>query len=250
MKHKIISKLLKLFAGIKSPAFSNIAEGTHAGSLTLTAAEDIDSPYLLVKIDDTGNAVEICTAADLPVGLALDECDMGEGVAVALPGCAESTFMCRAASDVDAGDEVFTAADGKVANTATGSCYKVGVAINAAQAGALVEVDPQGFGTRPNQIAESGICCKSGIMVGLGETPQEVEELMDDVRNAGCRILTIGQYLQPSHKHYPVAEYVTPAQFAIYKEMGLQKGFDQVESGPLVRSSYHADKSKILTKKT
>ena len=100
------------------------------------------------------------------------------------------------------------------------------------------------------QIAESGICCKSGIMVGLGETPQEVEELMDDVRNAGCRILTIGQYLQPSHKHYPVAEYVTPAQFAIYKEMGLQKGFDQVESGPLVRSSYHADKSKILTKKT
>ena len=157
MKHKIISKLLKLFAGIKSPAFSNIAEGTHAGSLTLTAAEDIDSPYLLVKIDDTGNAVEICTAADLPVGLALDECDMGEGVAVALPGCAESTFMCRAASDVDAGDEVFTAADGKVANTATGSCYKVGVAINAAQAGALVEIDPQGFGTRPNQIAESGM---------------------------------------------------------------------------------------------
>lgn len=157
MKHKIISKLLKLFAGIKSPAFSNIAEGTHAGSLTLTAAEDINSPYLLVKIDDTGNAVEICTAADLPVGLALDECDMGEGVAVALPGCAESTFMCRAASDVDAGDEVFTAADGKVTNTASGSCYKVGVAINAAQAGALVEVDPQGFGTRPNQIAESGM---------------------------------------------------------------------------------------------
>ena len=146
-----------MFAGIKSPAFSNIAEGTHAGSLTLTAAEDINSPYLLVKIDDTGNAVEICTAADLPVGLALDECDMGEGVAVALPGCAESTFMCRAASDIDAGDEVFTAADGKVANTATGSCYKVGVAINAAQAGALVEVDPQGFGTRPNQIAESGM---------------------------------------------------------------------------------------------
>ena len=146
-----------MFAGIKSPAFSNIAEGTHAGSLTLTAAEDINSPYLLVKIDDTGNAVEICTAADLPVGLALDECDMGEGVAVALPGCAESTFMCRAASDVDAGDEVFTAADGKVANTATGSCYKVGVAINAAQAGALVEIDPQGFGTRPNQIAESGM---------------------------------------------------------------------------------------------
>lgn len=100
------------------------------------------------------------------------------------------------------------------------------------------------------QIAENGICCKTGIMVGLGETPQEVEELMNDVRSAGCHILTIGQYLQPSHKHYPVVEYVTPDQFAFYKEMGLQKGFDQVESGPLVRSSYHADKNKMLAKKS
>ncbi|WP_417190207.1 lipoyl synthase, partial [Bacteroides sp.] len=91
------------------------------------------------------------------------------------------------------------------------------------------------------QIADSGITAKSGIMVGLGETPEEVEELMDDLRRAGCQILTIGQYLQPSHKHYPVAEYVTPAQFAFYKETGLAKGFDQVESAPLVRSSYHAE---------
>ena len=92
------------------------------------------------------------------------------------------------------------------------------------------------------QIADSGITAKSGIMVGLDETPEEVEELMDDLRRAGCQILTIGQYLQPSHKHYPVAEYVTPAQFASYKETGLAKGFDQVESAPLVRSSYHAEK--------
>lgn len=92
------------------------------------------------------------------------------------------------------------------------------------------------------QIADSGITAKSGIMAGLGETPEEVEELMDDLRRVGCRILTIGQYLQPSHKHYPVAEYVTPAQFASYKETGLAKGFDQVESAPLVRSSYHAEK--------
>lgn len=99
------------------------------------------------------------------------------------------------------------------------------------------------------QIAESGITCKSGIMVGLGETPQEVEELMDDLCVVGCRILTIGQYLQPSRRHYPVAEYVTPAQFAAYRETGLRKGFDQVESGPLVRSSYHADRSKVLLKK-
>ena len=99
------------------------------------------------------------------------------------------------------------------------------------------------------QISESGITCKSGIMVGLGETPGEVEELMDDLRAVGCQVLTIGQYLQPSHRHYPVAEYVTPAQFATYKELGLRKGFEQVESGPLVRSSYHADQSKLLLKK-
>ena len=99
------------------------------------------------------------------------------------------------------------------------------------------------------RIAESGITAKSGIMVGLGETPSEVEELMDDLRRAGCQILTIGQYLQPSHKHYPVAEYVTPAQFASYKETGLAKGFDQVESAPLVRSSYHAEKQVQFYKK-
>ena len=99
------------------------------------------------------------------------------------------------------------------------------------------------------QIADSGITAKSGIMVGLGETPEEVEELMDDLRRAGCQILTIGQYLQPSHKHYPVAEYVTPPQFASYKETGLAKGFDQVESAPLVRSSYHAEKQVQFYKK-
>lgn len=98
-------------------------------------------------------------------------------------------------------------------------------------------------------IAESGTTAKSGIMVGLGETPAEVEELMDDLRREGCLILTIGQYLQPSHKHYPVAEYITPAQFAAYKEIGLAKGFDQVESAPLVRSSYHAEKQIHFYKK-
>ncbi|MEL5893794.1 lipoyl synthase [Bacteroides sp. GD17] len=101
------------------------------------------------------------------------------------------------------------------------------------------------------QIAESGTTAKSGIMVGLGETPAEVEELMDDLRRAGCHILTIGQYLQPTHKHYPVAEYVTPEQFALYKKTGLGKGFEQVESAPLVRSSYHAEKQvHLIQKKT
>lgn len=92
------------------------------------------------------------------------------------------------------------------------------------------------------QIAESGITAKSGIMVGLGETPAEVEELMDDLISVGCKILTIGQYLQPTHKHFPIAAYITPEQFAVYKETGLKKGFEQVESAPLVRSSYHAEK--------
>ncbi|MDD3038980.1 lipoyl synthase [Bacteroides sp.] len=91
-------------------------------------------------------------------------------------------------------------------------------------------------------ISQNGIKSKSGIMVGLGETPLEIETLMDDLLKVGCEILTIGQYLQPSHRHYPVAEYVTPQQFAIYKKIGLKKGFNIVESAPLVRSSYHAEK--------
>lgn len=91
------------------------------------------------------------------------------------------------------------------------------------------------------QIAANNITTKSGLMVGLGETIAEVEELMDDLREAGCNILTIGQYLQPTHKHYPVAEYITPEQFTNYKKTGLAKGFEQVESAPLVRSSYHAE---------
>lgn len=91
-------------------------------------------------------------------------------------------------------------------------------------------------------IASRGVKSKSGIMVGLGETPQEVEQLMDDLVAVGCKVLTIGQYLQPSHKHYPVREYITPEQFLEYKNIGLSKGFEQVESAPLVRSSYHAEK--------
>jgi len=92
------------------------------------------------------------------------------------------------------------------------------------------------------RIAGSNIPAKSGIMVGLGETPEEVEQLMDNLASVGCRILTIGQYLQPSRKHYPVVEYITPDQFTGYRDIALTKGFLTVESGPLVRSSYHADK--------
>jgi lipoyl synthase len=100
-----------------------------------------------------------------------------------------------------------------------------------------------------NRISQSGLVAKSGIMVGLGETPSEVEELMDDLLQNGCQILTIGQYLQPSHRHFPVDAYITPEQFASYKETGLKKGFNQVESAPLVRSSYHAEKHIINKRK-
>ncbi len=83
---------------------------------------------------------------------------------------------------------------------------------------------------------------KSGIMVGLGETDEEVFEIMDDLVAHGCDVLTIGQYLQPTKLHLNVEKFVHPDTFAMYKEVGLSKGFDYVESGPLVRSSYHAEK--------
>ncbi len=82
---------------------------------------------------------------------------------------------------------------------------------------------------------------KSGIMVGIGEKPDEVLELMRDLVNHGCDILTIGQYLQPTKMHLPVDRFVTPDEFKMYKEEGIKMGFKIVESSPLVRSSYHAD---------
>jgi lipoic acid synthetase len=91
-------------------------------------------------------------------------------------------------------------------------------------------------------IAQRGIVAKSGLMVGLGETSDEMLEAMDDLRQAGCTVLTIGQYMQPSRKNMEVVEYVTPEQFEQYRISALAKGFDMVESAPLVRSSYHAEK--------
>lgn len=88
---------------------------------------------------------------------------------------------------------------------------------------------------------EKGLKTKSGIMVGIGEKPDEVLELMNDLVSSGCDILTIGQYLQPTKNHLPVDRFVTPEEFAMYKAEGLKMGFKIVESSPLVRSSYHAD---------
>jgi lipoyl synthase len=83
---------------------------------------------------------------------------------------------------------------------------------------------------------------KSGVMLGLGETREEILETMRDLRSVNCDVLTLGQYLQPSKQHLPVAEYIHPDVFAELKQIGLEMGFVHVESGPLVRSSYHAEK--------
>ncbi|MFZ5553246.1 MAG: lipoyl synthase [Bacteroidota bacterium] len=92
------------------------------------------------------------------------------------------------------------------------------------------------------RLKQAGLKTKSGVMLGLGETEEEIIETMDDLRSVGVDILTLGQYLQPTAKHLPVMEFVTPERFEKYRLLGLEKGFRYVESGPLVRSSYHAEK--------
>lgn len=93
-----------------------------------------------------------------------------------------------------------------------------------------------------NRIAASGVRAKSGIMLGLGETLDEVRETFRDLTAAGCEVLTVGQYLQPTEHHIPVEEYVHPDTFAMLHDEALALGFRHVESGPLVRSSYHAER--------
>ena len=92
------------------------------------------------------------------------------------------------------------------------------------------------------RLKKGGMRTKSGVMLGLGETHKEVIETMEDLRSVNVDILTLGQYLQPTPKHLPVVEFITPERFAEYQELGLKMGFKFVESGPLVRSSYHAEK--------
>jgi lipoic acid synthetase len=92
------------------------------------------------------------------------------------------------------------------------------------------------------RLKKGGMRTKSGVMLGLGETEEEVIETMEDLRSVQVDILTLGQYLQPTPKHLPVVEFITPEQFKKYEELGLKMGFRYVESGPLVRSSYHAEK--------
>ena len=92
------------------------------------------------------------------------------------------------------------------------------------------------------RLKKGGMKTKSGVMLGLGESEEEVIETMEDLANVNVDVLTLGQYLQPTPKHLPVSDFVTPEQFLMYKEIGLDMGFRYVESGPLVRSSYRAEK--------
>lgn len=98
-------------------------------------------------------------------------------------------------------------------------------------------------------ISQRGFRSKSGLMLGLGESEEEILETLLDLRHNGCEIVTIGQYLRPTLKHLEVAEYVTPEKFAQYKDIALKIGFSHAESGPLVRSSYMADKAVTGTSK-
>jgi lipoic acid synthetase len=97
-----------------------------------------------------------------------------------------------------------------------------------------------------NYFKEHGLATKSGMMVGIGEKPEEVLDVMKDLRKSNVDILTIGQYLQPTKEHLLIDRYVTPEEFKMYKQTGLEMGFKFVESGPLVRSSYHADEQIIF----
>ena len=95
------------------------------------------------------------------------------------------------------------------------------------------------------RLKQGGMRTKSGVMLGLGESHQEVLETMEDLRSVNVDVITLGQYLQPTPKHLPVAEFITPERFAEYEHMGKEMGFRHVESGPLVRSSYHAEKHML-----
>jgi lipoic acid synthetase len=101
-----------------------------------------------------------------------------------------------------------------------------------------------------NQIAQSEIVSKSGIMLGLGETEEEVLQCLDDLAEAGCEVLTLGQYLQPTLEHKPVVDYIHPDQFELFRRQALDRGFRMVESSPLVRSSYHAEKHAVLGRRS
>lgn len=159
-KNKTLARLGKIARAIvgadNRTDFCNIAEGTHAGSVTMTAGADLSVSHLIVKASTEDGIVYACGTGDKPMGVALDEAESGEAVAVALPGCAGSTFMCIASTSVVAGATLYTAAGGKVSASPSSGSHKVGVAVTSATANCAVEVDPQGFGESAWQFASCG----------------------------------------------------------------------------------------------
>ena len=147
---------------IRKNTFSNIAEGTHAGSVTMTAGESIDTPHLIVAVGSFQNEIVIAGATSKPVGVC-DDCGAeGERLPVILGGCSGSTLMCVSATTIEAGDSLYTADSGKVSNVAADGSYKIGVALCPSSAGCVVEVDPQGFGTAAFRLYAGGIYAWQG----------------------------------------------------------------------------------------
>lgn len=146
-----------LKSGKVQKIFGNIAEGTHAGAITLIASEHIDRANLLVCFEEGASGkIKVATLGDKPAGICTDSGMEGEPLSVVLPGSAESSVLCVAASSIAIGAPVYSAAGGKVSAVADAGCYKVGVALCECGAGGIVEVDTQGFGDRAWQIGACG----------------------------------------------------------------------------------------------
>lgn len=158
----IFAKLLHAFANKKSPSFCNIAEGTHAGNITMIAAEDIDTANLIVKTGANANEILIAGIADKPLGVCNDQGSKGDVLNVAIAGSAESTFMCVCSSGATYGDTLYTAANGKVSTVVGNGASKIGIALCSCAANGIVEIDPQGFGSKAWQIADCGVFTWTG----------------------------------------------------------------------------------------
>ena len=157
---KIKNKIAALF--LRRNTFANISEGTHAGSITMSAGEDVPCANLLVAAGENEGVFKIAGAGELPIGVCTDEGSSGEKLSVSLPGSAESTLLCRAASSISAGNSVYGTASGKVASSPENGACKIGVALCDASSGGIVEVDPQGFGSRAWQFHSAGVFSWNG----------------------------------------------------------------------------------------
>jgi len=156
MKINILNKIGIFFASLKNKIFANIAEGTHAGQITMTASEPILSANLLLK-STTQGCVQIANAGEKPIAISQDSAEDGDILAVYLPGCASSTVLCVAASSIQNGDSVYGSVAGKITSTPVAGAFKIGVALNDASPSCIVEVDPQGFGSRAWEVVSCGI---------------------------------------------------------------------------------------------